>query len=69
MVDAGGSLQTAYASKIQCGHARRRKIAGLVVNGALRDIDAIASWNDFAAYALRKYGERSFVQGARFRKF
>ena len=52
MVDAGGCLQTAYAGEILCGYARRRKIAGLVVNGALRDIDTIASWEDFAAYAL-----------------
>jgi 4-hydroxy-4-methyl-2-oxoglutarate aldolase len=52
MVDAGGDLQTAYAGEILCGYARRRKIAGLVVNGALRDIDTIASWDDFAAYAL-----------------
>lgn len=52
MVDAGGCLQHAYAGEILCGYARRRGIAGLVVNGALRDIDAIASWDDFAAYAL-----------------
>jgi 4-hydroxy-4-methyl-2-oxoglutarate aldolase len=52
MVDAGGCLQTAYAGEILCGYARRRKIAGLVVNGAVRDIDTIGSWEDFAAYAL-----------------
>ena len=50
-VDAGGCLQTAYAGEILCGHTRRRGIAGLVVDGALRDIDTIASWNDFPAYA------------------
>lgn len=51
LVDAGGCLQTAYAGEILCGHARRRGIAGLVVDGALRDIDTIASWDDFPAYA------------------
>lgn len=51
VVDAGGCLQTAYAGEILCGHARRRGIAGLVIDGALRDIDTIASWPDFPAYA------------------
>ena len=50
-VDAGGCLQTAYAGEILCGHARRRRIAGLVVDGALRDIDTISSWDDFPAFA------------------
>ncbi|WP_442577517.1 RraA family protein [Mesorhizobium sp. ASY16-5R] len=51
-VDAGGCLQTAYVGEILCGLARRKKIAGLVVNGAVRDIDTIASWDDFPVYAL-----------------
>jgi regulator of RNase E activity RraA len=51
-VDAGGCVQTAYVGEILCGLARRRKIAGLVVNGAVRDIDTIASWDDFPVYAL-----------------
>jgi len=36
--NAGGCLQTAYAGEILFGCARRRKIAGLVIDGALRDI-------------------------------
>ncbi|MEQ1955573.1 dimethylmenaquinone methyltransferase [Mesorhizobium sp. CN2-181] len=51
-VDAGGCLQTAYVGEILCGLARRKKIAGLIVNGAVRDIDTIASWDDFPVYAL-----------------
>jgi 4-hydroxy-4-methyl-2-oxoglutarate aldolase len=51
MVDAGGCLQTAYCGEILCGYARRKKIAGLVVDGAVRDIDTIASWEDFPLYA------------------
>lgn len=51
-VDAGGCLQTAYAGEILCGLARRKRIAGLVVNGAVRDIDTIASWDDFPVYSL-----------------
>ena len=52
MVDAQGCLQTAYCGEILCGYARRKKIAGLVVNGAVRDIDTIASWDDFPLFAL-----------------
>lgn len=51
-VDAGGCLQTAYVGEILSGLARRKKIAGLVVNGAVRDIDTIAGWDDFPVYAL-----------------
>ena len=45
-------LQTAYVGEILSGLARRKKIAGLIVNGAVRDIDTIASWDDFPVYAL-----------------
>jgi regulator of RNase E activity RraA len=51
-VDAGGCLQTAYAGEILCGYARRKGIAGLIVNGAVRDIDTIASWDDFPVFCL-----------------
>ncbi len=51
-VDAGGCLQTAYAGEILCGYARNRGVAGLAVNGALRDIDTISTWDDFHAFAL-----------------
>ena len=50
--DAGGCLQTAYAGEILCGLARRKRISGLIVNGAVRDIDTIAGWDDFPVYAL-----------------
>jgi 4-hydroxy-4-methyl-2-oxoglutarate aldolase len=51
-VDAGGCLQTAYVGEILCGFARRKKIAGLIVNGAVRDIDTIASWDDVPVFSL-----------------
>lgn len=51
-VDAGGCLQTAYAGEILCGVARRKLAAGLIINGAVRDIDTIAGWDDFPVYAL-----------------
>lgn len=64
VVDAGGSLETAYAGEILCGFARNKGMAGLIVDGAVRDIDTLASWDDFAVFA-RAYAERSFVEGAR----
>lgn len=51
VVDAGGSLETAYAGEILCGFARDKGIAGLIVDGAVRDIDSLASWDDFAVFA------------------
>ncbi len=51
VVDAGGCLQTAYAGEILCGYARAKKIAGLIVDGAIRDIDTIAGWDDFSVFA------------------
>jgi 4-hydroxy-4-methyl-2-oxoglutarate aldolase len=50
VIDAGGSVETAYVGEILCGVARRKKIVGLIVNGAVRDIDTIASWSDFPVF-------------------
>jgi 4-hydroxy-4-methyl-2-oxoglutarate aldolase len=52
VIDAGGSVETAYVGELLCGAARRKKIAGLIVNGAVRDIDTIASWADFPVFCL-----------------
>ena len=52
VIDAGGSVDTAYVGELLCATARRKKIAGLIVNGAVRDIDTIASWADFPVYCL-----------------
>lgn len=52
VVDAGACVQTAYCGEILCGYARRKGIAGLVINGAVRDIDTLASWEDFPVCAL-----------------
>lgn len=50
VVDAGGCLATAYAGEILCGFARKKRIAGLIVDGAVRDIDTLAGWDDFAVF-------------------
>ncbi|MET3580077.1 regulator of RNase E activity RraA [Mesorhizobium robiniae] len=52
VVDAGGSVDTAYIGELLCGAARLKKIAGVIVNGAVRDIDTIASWTDFPVYSV-----------------
>jgi regulator of RNase E activity RraA len=52
VIDAGGSVDTAYIGELLCGAARLKKLAGVIVNGAVRDIDTIASWADFPVYCL-----------------
>jgi regulator of RNase E activity RraA len=52
VIDADGSLQTAVVGEHLCGVARRRGIAGLVANGAVRDVAALAAWTDFSVFAL-----------------
>lgn len=41
VVDAGGDLTNAILGEIMSGYAHARGLAGLVVNGAIRDADAI----------------------------
>ena len=41
VVDAGGDLTNAIIGEIMSGHARQRGLAGIVINGAIRDADSI----------------------------
>lgn len=41
VVDAGGDLTNAIIGEIMSTHARQRGIAGIVINGAIRDADSI----------------------------
>ena len=50
LVDAGGGLDQAIIGEIMSSHAKKRGIAGIVIDGAIRDADAIAA-NDFPVYA------------------
>jgi RraA family protein len=50
LVDAGGALDQAIIGEIMTSHARKRGIAGMVIDGAIRDVDAISA-NDFPVYA------------------
>ncbi len=52
VIDAGGSLQSAVVGEHLCGVARRNGVAGLVANGAVRDVATLAEWADFPVFAV-----------------
>lgn len=52
VIDAGASLQTAVVGEHLCGVARRKGLAGLIANGAVRDVAVLAAWPDFPVFAL-----------------
>lgn len=50
-VDAGGDADTAMIGEILSGHLRQRGVAGLIVDGAVRDVATLAGWDDFPVFA------------------
>lgn len=50
VVDAGGALDNAIIGELMAGWARKRGLAGFVIDGAIRDSDSLAS-GDFPVYA------------------
>jgi regulator of RNase E activity RraA len=50
-VEAGGDAATAMIGDILSGHLRRLGVAGVVVDGAVRDVATLARWDDFAVFA------------------
>jgi RraA family protein len=50
VVDAGGDLTNALIGELMVAHAQRRGLAGIVLNGAVRDIAAIRA-GSFPVYA------------------
>ncbi|MEO8202788.1 MAG: RraA family protein [Betaproteobacteria bacterium] len=50
LVDAGGGLDHAIVGEIMTSHANKRGVAGMVIDGAIRDAEAIAASN-FPVYA------------------
>jgi regulator of RNase E activity RraA len=50
VVDAGGDLTNSLFGELMLGYAVTRKVAGIVLNGAVRDIDVIAA-GQFPIYA------------------
>lgn len=50
VVDAGGDLTNAIIGELMVGFARQKRLAGIVINGAIRDSAEIAR-GDFPVYA------------------
>lgn len=51
VIEAGGRQSPAVIGELLSGAARRKGIAGVVVNGAVRDTGRLARWGDFVVYA------------------
>lgn len=52
VIDAGADPCRAVFGEIIVNYCRRRGIAGIIVDGALRDMDAIGALTDFPVYAI-----------------
>lgn len=50
MIAAAGNADVAMIGEILGGHLRRRGCAGLVCDGAIRDVATLAGWPDFSVY-------------------
>ncbi|TPL54036.1 hypothetical protein FJ957_01295 [Mesorhizobium sp. B2-4-6] len=44
--------------------ARRKRVAGLIVNGAVQDIDTITGWDDFPVLCARQRGQGPAIERA-----
>lgn len=51
VVAAGGHAETAMIGEILGGHLRRQGGAGLVCDGAVRDVATLAGWDDLPVFA------------------
>ena len=51
VIAAGGRVDVAILGDILGGVARRRGVAGVVCDGALRDVASLVAWADFPAFA------------------
>lgn len=50
VIDAGGHPETAMIGDILSGHLRRKGVAGLVCDGAVRDTGTLGGWKDFPVF-------------------
>lgn len=50
-VDANGDGHWAMIGEILSGQLRRKGVAGLILDGAVRDVGTLASWEDFPVFA------------------
>lgn len=51
VIDAGGSVDRSIFGELMVSYCRTRGIAGIVLDGAIRDVDGISKMTDFAVYA------------------
>ncbi|PWM23813.1 MAG: methyltransferase [Oscillospiraceae bacterium] len=52
VIDGEGDLSHALLGEIMVTYARQRKLGGMVVNGCIRDTEAISQLTDFPVYAM-----------------
>jgi regulator of RNase E activity RraA len=66
VIAAAGHAETAMIGEILGGHLRRRGGAGLVCDGAVRDVATLAGWADFPVFArwITPRGPASAERGA-----
>lgn len=66
MIAAAGHSEAAMIGEILGGHLRNRGCAGLVCDGAVRDVATLASWTNFSVYArhITPRGPSSAERGA-----
>jgi 4-hydroxy-4-methyl-2-oxoglutarate aldolase len=66
VVAAGGRRDAAMIGELLSGAARRKGIAGVVVDGAVRDTGTLARWPDFAVFSrwVTPRGPTSMERGA-----
>jgi 4-hydroxy-4-methyl-2-oxoglutarate aldolase len=66
VVDAGGRSDAAMIGELLGGAARRKGIAGIVVDGAVRDVGTLSGWPDFAVFSrwITPRGPSSMERGS-----
>jgi regulator of RNase E activity RraA len=51
VIDAGGYRDAAMIGDILSGHLRAKGVAGLICDGAVRDVGTLGSWTDFPVFS------------------
>lgn len=51
VIDAGGYREAAMIGDILSGHLRAKGIAGVICDGAVRDVGTLGSWDDFPVFS------------------
>ena len=66
VIAAGGYREAAMIGDILSGHLRRQGVAGVVCDGAVRDVGTLGAWDDFAVFArwINPRGPTGADQGA-----